>query len=196
MDGVGERRVDKRVGAGRGVCRFDARRDATGRVYEYQCPSPALVHNPDRVALTVEELKAVRITSAEVEAVNRGTPCSSLAHPLLIHCSSLAHPLLIPCSSLPYALLTYTLVLKYLPLSTKICNWQCWGCLLGRTTSITLRRTSARTKGRRTRCASSHASPVPTHASALPVTLQPHTCIPVTLYAHLGPRLSGATCRL
>jgi tRNA U38,U39,U40 pseudouridine synthase TruA len=81
LDGVGERRVDKRAsGAGRGVCRFDARRDATGRVYEYQCPSPALVHNAERVALTVEELKAVRITSAEVEAVNRGIPSSYLPH--------------------------------------------------------------------------------------------------------------------
>ena len=98
MDGVGERRVDKRVGAGRGVCRFDARRDATGRVYEYQCPSPALVHNADRVALTVEELKAVRITPAEVEAVNRGIPC----HPLLIPCSSLAHALLMPSSHIPW----------------------------------------------------------------------------------------------
>jgi tRNA pseudouridine(38-40) synthase len=54
---------------GRGVTRFDARRDATQRLYEYQCPTPALVNRPEGVALSLEQLKAVRITRQELEQV-------------------------------------------------------------------------------------------------------------------------------
>ncbi len=57
---------------------------------------------------------------------------------------------------------------------------------MGRTTSITLRPTSARTKAPLTRHGSSHASPAATLASALPVSLQAHSSMRVMLYAHLA----------
>ena len=45
--------------------RFDARRDATGRMYEYQCPSAALVQRDNRG----EGLKDVRITQEELAKI-------------------------------------------------------------------------------------------------------------------------------
>jgi len=72
-----ERRLDKGLtstSGGAGVTRFDARRDATGRLYEYQCPSAALVKRGDG------GLAGVRITAEEIRCMNEVLACFEGSH--------------------------------------------------------------------------------------------------------------------
>jgi len=64
-----DRRLDKRQGRS-GVTRFDARRDATGRSYEYQCPSAALMpHKADASVLTLKGARMSALQLSKVKAV-------------------------------------------------------------------------------------------------------------------------------
>ena len=60
------------MGTGSYVTRFDARRDATGRLYEYQCPSAALVQDSSVSAAGAGPpmtLAGVRITAEQLNKV-------------------------------------------------------------------------------------------------------------------------------
>jgi len=57
-----DRRLDPSLGLG--ITRFDARRDATGRIYEYQCPTSALVMSERNV-----DPKTFRISDEEIAKI-------------------------------------------------------------------------------------------------------------------------------
>ena len=51
------------------MTRFDARRDATGRIYEYQCPSAALVRQEGECDASALSLKGARMSLEGVQKV-------------------------------------------------------------------------------------------------------------------------------
>ena len=63
-----DRRIDRSRGMG-GITPFDARRDATGRLYEYQCPSAALVPFGRQGVGYPAALRAVRVSRDDLDKV-------------------------------------------------------------------------------------------------------------------------------